>query len=90
MNHNKSELDMLKQISRTKLRLQALMNQIKEEETKSTHPKAQMLYGTTAEVLGSLTKAFDHFEKETEASWHTAGQADTSSNAWPQQEAPLK
>jgi hypothetical protein len=32
-------------------------------------PKAQALFETTAEVLGGLVVAFEHFERRSEAAW---------------------
>jgi len=40
---------------------------------KINDPKAQALFETTAEVLGGLKKAYEHYEKQAEGAWKAAG-----------------
>lgn len=35
-------------------------------------PKAQALFETTAEVLGGLKKAYEHYEQRSEGAWKTS------------------
>ena len=41
----------------------------REDVGKVHDPKAQALFETTAEVLGGLVTAFQHFEQRTEPAW---------------------
>jgi hypothetical protein len=43
--------------------LQDLAQHLREDVAKITEPKAQALFETTAEVLGGLIKAFEHYER---------------------------
>jgi hypothetical protein len=45
------------------------MLHIREDVTKVDDPKAQALFETSAEVLGGLITAYDHFEQRSEAAW---------------------
>jgi len=42
---------------------------LREGLAELTDPKAQALFETSAEVLGGLTKAFEHYENKTEKAW---------------------
>lgn len=42
---------------------------IREDINKVNDPKAQALFETSAEVLGGLITAYEHFEKRNEAAW---------------------
>lgn len=46
-----------------------VMAHAREDVGKVHDPKAQALFETTAEVLGGLVTAFEHFEQRTEAAW---------------------
>lgn len=41
----------------------------REDVGKVDDPKAQALFETTAEVLGGLERAFEHFEQGSERAW---------------------
>ena len=43
-----------------------LMNHCREDISKVSEPKFQALLETSAEVLGGLQRAFEHYEKKTE------------------------
>jgi hypothetical protein len=45
------------------------MQHIRSDVAKVTDPKAQALFETSAEVLGGLITAYDHFEQRSEAAW---------------------
>jgi hypothetical protein len=45
------------------------MQHIREDVSKVDDPKAQALFETSAEVLGGLITAYDHFEQRSEAAW---------------------
>ena len=44
---------------------------LREGVGKVTEPKAQALFETSAEVLTGLVKAFDDYEKKSQAAWRT-------------------
>ena len=46
-----------------------LIEHLREDVWKVTEPKAQALFETSAEVLTGLAKAFDDYEKKSEAAW---------------------
>lgn len=46
-----------------KSQLTGLMDQLREDIQKIDEPKAQALFETTAEVLGGLVHAFEHYEQ---------------------------
>ena len=49
--------------------MRQLIDHLREDVGKVTEPKAQALFETSAEVLTGLVKAFDDYEKKTEAAW---------------------
>jgi len=49
--------------------LHGSMQHIREDITKVEDPKAQALFETSAEVLGGLITAYEHFEQRNEAAW---------------------
>ena len=55
-----------------KAQMRQLINHLREDVGKVTEAKAQALFETSAEVLAGLIKAFDDYEKKTEAAWQTA------------------
>ena len=46
--------------------LNQAMRHAREDAEKVSDPKAQALFETSAEVLGGLIKAYDHFEQRSE------------------------
>lgn len=46
-----------------------VINHAREDVSKVGDPKAQALFETTAEVLGGLVKAYEHFERGAEEAW---------------------
>ena len=54
-----------------KTQMRQLIDHLREDVGKVTEPKAQALFETSAEVLSGLVKAFDDYEKKTEAAWRT-------------------
>ena len=54
-----------------KARMRQLIGHLREDVGKITEPKAQALFETSAEVLTGLVKAFDDYEKKSEAAWRT-------------------
>ena len=52
-----------------KARMRQLIEHLREDVGKVTEPKAQALFETSAEVLAGLVKAFDDYEKKSEAAW---------------------
>ncbi|WNL46940.1 hypothetical protein RKE25_04680 [Dyella sp. BiH032] len=45
------------------------MQHIREDIAKVSDPKAQALFETSAEVLGGLITAYEHFEQRSEPAW---------------------
>ena len=56
---------------KVKARVCELIEHLREDVGKVSEPKAQALFETSAEVLTGLAKAFDDYEKMTEAAWRT-------------------
>jgi hypothetical protein len=54
-----------------KARMRQLIEHLRKDVSKVTEPKAQALFETSAEVLTGLVKAFDDYEKKSEAAWRT-------------------
>lgn len=52
-----------------KERLDDLIRHLREDVGKVSDPKAEALFETTAEVLGGLRTAYEHFEQESEEAW---------------------
>lgn len=49
--------------------LSDVITHAREDVGKVHDPKAEALFETTAEVLGGLVTAFEHFEQRAEAAW---------------------
>lgn len=45
------------------------MRHIREDTGKVSDPKAQALFETSAEVLGGLLTAYEHYEQRSEPAW---------------------
>jgi hypothetical protein len=54
-----------------KAQMRQLIEHLRKDVGKVTEPKAQALFETSAEVLIGLVKAFDDYEKISEAAWRT-------------------
>ena len=54
-----------------KARMGQLIEHLREDVGKVTEQKAQALFETSAEVLAGLVKAFNDYEKKSEAAWRT-------------------
>jgi len=54
-----------------KARMREIIVHLREDVGKVTEAKAQALFETSAEVLIGLVKAFDDYEKKSEAAWRT-------------------
>jgi len=52
-----------------KSRMRQLIDHLRAEVGKVAEPKAQALFETSAEVIVGLVKAFDDYEKKSEAAW---------------------
>jgi hypothetical protein len=55
-----------------KAQIRVIIDHLREDVGKVTEPKAQALFEVSAEVLTGLIKAFDDYEKKSEAAWRTA------------------
>ena len=49
--------------------LRETMDHVRQDVPKVSDPKAQALLETSAEVLGGLITAYEHFEQRSEAAW---------------------
>lgn len=49
--------------------LHELIEHLREDVGKVDDPKAEALFETSAEVLGGLMKAFEHYEEKNEEAW---------------------
>ena len=58
-----------------KARMRQLIEHLREDVGKVAEPKAQARFETSAEVLVGLLKAFDDYEKKSEAAWRTESTA---------------
>ena len=54
-----------------KARMGQLIEHLREDVGRVAEPKAQALFETSAEVLTGLVKAFNDYEKKSEAAWRT-------------------
>ena len=54
-----------------KAQMRQLINHLREDFGRVTEAKGQALFETSAEVLTGLVKAFDDYERKTEAAWRT-------------------
>ena len=68
---NFPESDPRHHTARLKQMLTETMEHARKDVTKVSDPKAQALFETTAEVLGGLKKAYEHFEQHEEGAWKT-------------------
>ena len=57
---------------RIKQLLTETMELARKDVGKIDDPKAQALFETTAEVLGGLKKAYEHYEQHSEGAWKAA------------------
>jgi hypothetical protein len=69
MTEHFSESDPRYHTANIKRMLRDVIDHVREDVSKVDDPKAQALFETTAEVLGGLTKAYDHFEQRSEEAW---------------------
>jgi fido (protein-threonine AMPylation protein) len=49
--------------------LRETMEHVRQDVPRVSDPKAQALFETSAEVLGGLITAYEHFEQRSEAAW---------------------
>jgi hypothetical protein len=49
--------------------LREAMDHVRQDVPKVSDPKAQALFETSAEVLGGLITAYEHFEQRSEDAW---------------------
>jgi hypothetical protein len=66
-----SEHNPVHHTQKIKVQMRQLIDHLREDVGKVTEPKAQALFETSAEVLTGLVKAFDDYEKKSEAVWRT-------------------
>jgi hypothetical protein len=55
--------------AKLKQMLTEVIEHARKDVAKVNDPKAQALFETTAEVLGGLKKAYEHFEQHSEGAW---------------------
>ena len=66
-----SEQNPIRHTQKIKVRMRQLIDHLRKDVEKIVEPKAQALFETSAEVLTGLVKAFDDYEKGSEAAWRT-------------------
>ena len=54
--------------------LDASMRHMREDVGKVSDPQARALFETSAEVLGGLITAYEHYESRGEPAWRDSGQ----------------
>lgn len=67
-----SESDPARCAAKIRERLTELAHDLRAGVDKVSDPKAQALFETTSEVLLGLQRAYEHFEKRSEAAWRRA------------------
>jgi hypothetical protein len=65
----RNESDPLFHTGRIKDLLRGTMDHVREDVSKVDDPKAQALFETSAEVLGGLIIAYEHYEQKSEPAW---------------------
>jgi hypothetical protein len=66
-----SENNPVHHTQKIKAQMRQLIGHLRKDIGKFMEPKAQALFETSAEVLTGLVKAFDDYEKKSEAAWRT-------------------
>src|SRR5450759_524185 len=66
-----SENNPIRHTQKIKVKMNQLIDHLREDVGKITEPKAQALFETSAEVLTGLVKAFDDYENKSEKAWRT-------------------
>ena len=61
--------DPIRHTQQIRERLQGLIDHLREDIGKVDEPQAMALFETSAEVLGGLQRAFEHYEEKKEAAW---------------------
>lgn len=69
--HSVASSDPMFHTNRIKGQIQELIDHLREDVGHVDDPRAQALFETSAEVLGGLKKAYDHFEKKNEEAWRS-------------------
>lgn len=54
-------------------RLSELIEHLRADIKKIDEPQAKAMFETSAEVLGGLVTAFQHYERKNEAAWRAGG-----------------
>jgi hypothetical protein len=63
------ERDPRHHVRKTRERLRETMEHLRRDIELVDEPKFRALFETSAEVLGGLVKAFDHYEQKSESAW---------------------
>ena len=61
--------DPIRHTQNVKRMMRDVMNHLRDDVHVIDEPKALALFETSAEVLGGLIRAFDHYEKKNEEAW---------------------
>lgn len=64
-----SDKDPRHHTAKMKRELRAIIEHLREDVTKVDEPRFKAMFETSAEVLGGVVKAFDDYERKTEAAW---------------------
>jgi hypothetical protein len=66
---NRMQNDVRHHTTRIRGMLDQIIQHVREDIAKTDDPKAQALFETTAEVLGGLSRAYEHVEQKLEPAW---------------------
>ena len=66
-----SEKDPRRHTAHVRGRLEELIGHLRDDIGKIDDPRAQALFETTAEGLGGLVKAYEHFDAGAEEAWRS-------------------
>jgi hypothetical protein len=69
MNQNLPESDPRYHTQKVKGMFDDLIQHLREDIEKIDEPQAKAMFETSAEVIGGLKKAFEHYERNTEQAW---------------------
>ncbi|QWW69935.1 hypothetical protein [Rhizobium sp. WYJ-E13] len=66
---NAADRDPRHHTQKMQVRLQEMMDHLREDIVDVDEPQLKAMFETAAEVLGGLKKAFGDYEKKTEPAW---------------------
>jgi hypothetical protein len=61
----------IRHVQKIKAQMHQIINQIREDVGTVTEANAQVIFKTSAEVLGGLVKTYDEYEEKSQKAWRT-------------------